>query len=132
MTNQRPDRQRASRYKIPNNERILISCQNERLAGTLHVLSTTGGLVQLSKRFPAGTLAEIKLETVSGPVTSVVEMLPVRAGRQPFKFIHQDDASKKRLASALKALRAQGLGDKADAPVDSLIRFAKRLLPTKR
>lgn len=132
MTNQGPDRKRASRYKIPNNERVVISCQNERMAGTLHVLSSTGGLVQLSKRVPAGTLAEIKLETVSGPVTSVVEMLAVRAGRQAFKFIHQDAASKKRLESALNALRSQGLGDKPDAPVDSLIRFAKRLLPTKR
>src|SRR4051812_43198403 len=81
---------RASRYKVSNNEKVLLSIAGERIAGSLVVLSATGGTVRLSKRYPHGTLAEIKMNAVAGTIQSVVEMLQMRAGVQAFRFVHFD------------------------------------------
>ncbi len=119
---------RASRYKLSNNEKVLLSIQNERIAGSLVVLSATGGTMRLSKRYSSGTLAEIKMNAVAGTIQAVVEMLTVRAGVQAFRFVHFDRENQKRMDATLKALRAQGLGDDNDA-LDTVIRFARRLIP---
>ncbi len=118
---------RASRYKI-SNEKVLLSIENERIAGSLAVLSATGGTMKLSKRYPAGTLAELKMNAVSGTITAVIEMLAIRNGVQAFRFVHFDRENQKRMDETLKKLRSQGLADDSDA-LESVIRFARRLIP---
>ena len=120
---------RASRYKVPNNEKVLLSIENEKFAGSLVVLSMTGGTMRISKRLSHGTLAEMKMQTVTGNVTAVVEMLALRAGLQAFRFVHFDRDNKKRFEDALKKLRALGLGDDRAGALQNVINFAKRLVP---
>lgn len=123
---------RASRFKIPNNERVVVSIDADRFAGTLCVLSLTGGTVRMTKRPPSGTLAEIKMNTVTGTLTAVIEMLAARPdGSQAFRFVQLEAAHRKQLKSALDVLQEQGLGDGRTAPMDHVMRFARRLLPKK-
>jgi len=118
---------RASRYKV-SNEKVLLSIDNERTAGSLAVLSATGGTMKLGRRYPSGTLAEMKMNAVSGNITAVIEMLTIRNGVQAFRFVHFDRENQKRMDETLKKLRAQGLADDTDT-LESVIRFARRLIP---
>ena len=126
-----PNTTRASRFKVPNNERVIISIESERMAGTLAVLSITGGTVRLPKRLPHGTFAEIKMETVSGTISAVIELLAIRGTTQAFRFVQTEPGNKKRLEKALEVLESQGLGDKRADPLQHVIRFARKLLPRK-
>jgi len=119
---------RASRYKLSSNEKVLLSIQNERIAGSLTCLSATGGTMRLHKPLPKGTLAEVKMNAVSGTITTVAEMLTVRNGVQAFRFVHFDRENQKRMDETLKSLRAQGLADDSDT-LETVIRFARRLIP---
>jgi hypothetical protein len=123
---------RAARFTVPNNERVVISIGNERVTGTLSVLSLTGGALRIAKRYPVGTLGEIKIETVSGPITAVIELLSVRGDSiQAFRIVHIESADRKRLESTLDSMRAQGLGDSSFDPLHHVKKFARRLLPRR-
>lgn len=125
-----PGRTRASRFKVPNNEQVVVTIGSERIFGTLSVLSITGGAMQVTKRRPSGTFGEIKIETVSGPITAVIELLAVRGNSsQPFRFIQIEPANKKRLETTLESMRAQGLGDGRSDPLQNVLRFARKLIP---
>jgi hypothetical protein len=48
-------------FSVPNNEQVVVSVDNEKLKGTLHVLSRTGGAICLDKRYPPLTVGEKEL-----------------------------------------------------------------------
>ena len=124
-------RTRPVRFKVPNNEKIVLTIGAERSAATLAVLSLTGGAVR-TRRYDPGTFGEVRLQTVNGPMTAVIELLAVRRdGLQAFRFVQIDAQNKKKLQASLESMEAQGLGDKEVAAIDHVIRFAKKLFPSK-
>ena len=131
MTKNGSHPKRAWRYTVPNNEKVLLSVEQDKFAGSLVVLSMTGGTMRISRKMPKGTLADLKMQTVAGNVTAVIEMLDVRAGAQAFKFVQFDRENKKRYEQALKKLSDLGLGDERGA-LHNVIRFAKSLVPGKK
>lgn len=130
MTKKVPGQTRAARFKVPNNERVILYVDSEAFAGTLSVLSTTGGVVRLVKRHPPGTFAEIVMNTISGKVTTPIELLAARhEGTQAFQFVHLGAANRKKLEAALENMRKQGLSDAKTSPLHGVMRLARRLLP---
>jgi hypothetical protein len=122
-------RTRPVRFKVPNNEKVILTIGTERSAATLAVLSLTGGAIR-GRRFEPGTFGEIRLHTFSGSMTAVIELLAVRRdGLQAFRFVQMDPSNKKKLQDCLQSMEAQGLGDKETAAIDHVIRFAKKLFP---
>jgi hypothetical protein len=129
MPQKAPARTRPVRFKVPNNEKIILTVGPDRSAAVLVVLSMTGGAVR-ARRFEPGTFGEVRLNTVSGPMTAVIELLAVRRdGLQAFRFVQLDPTNKKKLEASLDKMQAQGLGDKETAAIDHVIRFAKKLFP---
>ncbi len=128
MTPNTSNRTRPSRYRVPNNEQVLCKVENERFAGTLTVLSLTGGTMRTVKRLRAGTFADIKLTTASGPVGAVIEFLSSRGDNQAFRFVQIDNESKKKLQKSLETMESHGLGDKKADPLDHVIRFARKIM----
>lgn len=131
MPQKAPSRTRPVRFKVPNNEKAILTVGTERSAAVLAVLSLTGGAVR-NRRYDPGTFGEIRLNTVTGPMTAVIELLAVRRdGLQAFRFVQMDPSNKKKLQASLESMQAQGLGDKETAAIDHVIRFAKKLFPGK-
>jgi hypothetical protein len=85
------------------------------VSAVLQKLSLTGGLAQLNKDPGRTTLAEIRLDTLAGPVRGLVEFL--RPSKQhnaynvPFRFIALDELDQARLKKTLHMMRQQGLGE---------------------
>jgi hypothetical protein len=124
-------RTRPVRFKVPNNEKIILTVGQDRSAAVLAVLSLTGGAVR-TRRYEPGTFGEIKMHTSWGTMNAVIELLALRRdGLQAFRFVQVDVANKKKLKSALESMEAMGLGDKETAAIDHVIRFAKKLFPGK-
>src|SRR6185369_706056 len=66
---------------------VVVSVGSEKLKGTLHVLSRTGGAIRLDKRCSPGTLADIAINTVCGSFSATIEFLQAANGRaQAFRF----------------------------------------------
>jgi hypothetical protein len=105
---------RAPRVRVPNNESVNFSVEGRRIPAVLHEVSATGGLVQLDVTVAAGSLVELKMQSKSGPITGLVELLPVRkrlSGKmQPFRFVALDEQDHERLASVLREMIALGYG----------------------
>lgn len=58
------------------------------VTGNLEVISSTGGLLRLSKPLILGTRIKVMFLTQSGPVHSTAEMLsPISWTQQPFRFV---------------------------------------------
>ena len=130
MTPKVPARARASRYTVPNNERVLILIGAERISGTLCVLSVTGGRMRVVKKREPGTFGEIRINTVAGSITAVIELLAVRHDNvQAFRFVQMEPANRRRLEATLDSMRQQGLGDGRSAPFAQVLSFARRLWP---
>ena len=101
---------RSPRFSVPNEEQVVVSVGTEHLKGTLHLLSLTGGAVRLGKRFPAGTLGDIGINTVSGNFSAAIEFLQMASGKaQAFRFIAMSPVARERLQDVLKKMRGQGL-----------------------
>jgi len=121
-------RARSPRYSVPNNEQVLVSVGNEQLRGTLQLLSLTGGAVRLDRRFAAGTLGDIGINTVSGNVMAAIELLQMANGRgQAFRFLAMGPVARQRLTDALDKMRGQGLGLQK-TPLDQFRSFAKKVV----
>jgi hypothetical protein len=93
--------------------RILFLVDNVRIDGTLQRLSVTGGSARINRTCTPGALAEIKINTASGSVEGLVEMLaPLELGdEQPFRFVALGDFDHELLASTITRLRQMGLAD---------------------
>ena len=108
-------RTRSPRVRVPDNESVNFNVGNRQMAATLQTLSLTGGLVRFNGHIGDLTLAEVVLNTTSGPVKALVEFLKAQAAEvpasRPFRFIALDDADYTRLAATLQLMRKQGYGE---------------------
>lgn len=103
-------RVRAPRVRIPSNEPVKFNLGGNKVSATLHRLSLTGGLVQFHEHVGELTLAEVVLNTASGPVTALVEFLdpPTKdKSARPFRFVALDDPDFNRLVATLQTMRKQ-------------------------
>jgi hypothetical protein len=130
MMNRSPQYSRPSRFRVPNNERVMLLVGTDLVSGTLRLLSMTGGTVRVPKRRAPGTFGEIRISTISGSITAVVELLSaIGDSVQAFRFVQIEPASKKRLQESLQQMKSQGLGDGRQDRLQGVLSFARRLLP---
>jgi hypothetical protein len=124
-------RSRSPRFVVPNNEQAVVSVGAEKLKGTLHMLSLTGGTVRLDKRFVSGTFADIGIQTASGTFSAAIELLPMaRNNAQAFRFIAMGPVARGRLNDGLSKMRAQGLAVEK-TPLDHFRSLARRVLSVR-
>jgi len=104
-------RTRSPRVRVPGGESVNFRIGNRQISATLRKLSMTGGLVE----FPVGLgdipLAEVVINTVSGPIKALVEFLKPRHDgdtARPFRMVALDDHDYERLSATLKTMRSQG------------------------
>lgn len=71
----------------------------------------TGGLVQFERPMAALTLAEVVLNTASGPVKALVEFLKPQGQEnsqsRAFRFVALDDPDFQRLAATIKLMSSK-------------------------
>jgi len=119
---------RSPRFVVPNNEQAVVSIGPEKLRGTLHMLSLTGGTIRLEKRFASGTFADIGIQTASGTFTAAIELLRAASGNtQAFRFVAMGPVARGRLNDGLNKMRAQGLAVQK-TPLDQFRSLARRVL----
>jgi hypothetical protein len=124
-------RVRSPRFIVPNNEQAVVSIGDEKLKGTLHMLSLTGGTIRLQKRFATGTFADIGIETASGTFSAAIELLPMASGNaQAFRFIAMGPVARGRLNDGLRKMRAQGLAIEK-TPLEHFRSLARRVLSAR-
>lgn len=80
----------------------------------LHEVSSTGGLLLLSKALEQGDFVEVAFKTDHGVVRGMAELLAVRRRStsgclQPFRFVALEDDAHNRLRMTLESLRSQTL-----------------------
>lgn len=119
---------RSPRFLVPNSEEALMSVDGEQFKGILHVLSLTGGTIRWHKRFAPGTLAELRMKTVSGPFSAAVQLLhAANSNTQAFRFIAMGPVARSRLEDGLSKMRAQGFAVEK-TPFDHFRSLARRVL----
>jgi hypothetical protein len=119
---------RSPRFVVPNKEQAVVSIGSEKLRGTLHMLSLTGGTIRMEKRFASGTLADIGIETASGTFSAAIELLRTAGGNaQAFRFIAMGPVARDRLNDGLNKMRAQGLALQK-TPLEHVRNLARRVL----
>lgn len=123
---------RAPRVRVPSKEQVVLTIANGRIAGTLRRLSKTGGLIQLARPMPAGTLADIHLRTVEGEVSGAIELMQPNGAGQGFRFLRMELEDCHRLESVLKQMRKQGCGEKQPSFIDPLVELAQRTFDSAR
>jgi hypothetical protein len=103
---------RSPRVRVPNNESIRFNLGGRQVSAVLQKISLTGGLAEFSSSIGSATIAEAKLNTISGQVSGLVEFLPSSDGTDtyPFRFIALSDQDYERLSSTIKAMQQQGFG----------------------
>jgi hypothetical protein len=73
----------------------------DSVAGNVEVVSSTGGLLRLSKPLILGTRIKLMFLTESGPVLGAAEMLsPISWTHQPFRFVALAYGDQRRLEAA--------------------------------
>jgi hypothetical protein len=104
---------RSPRVRVPNNESIRFNLGGHQVSAVLQKISLTGGLAEFSGSIGSATIAEAKVNTLSGPVSGLVEFLPPQVGSctYPFRFIALSDQDYARLNATLQFMRKQGFGD---------------------
>lgn len=105
-------RTRSPRVRVPNPESISFNLGATQAKATLRKLSLTGGLAEFETPVGEVSLAEVVLNTASGPVTALVEFLQLAkepSRSRPFRFIALDDRDYERLHATLSTMRRQGL-----------------------
>jgi len=107
---------RPPRICVPNSERALFVIENEKCLGVVQRLSVTGGSVILTKGpIAEGTLGEMALKTVFGPMRAHVQFLRRGADgiplAQAFRFLDMDATSRKRFEASIKKMQDAGFSD---------------------
>jgi hypothetical protein len=87
---------RAPRIQLPTTPAIVKLGDGVRAKARLQVVSSTGGLLQLTKALGGGDFVEVTFQTQAGNVQGMAEMLdPVRSVPgsvfQPFRFVALGD-----------------------------------------
>ena len=104
---------RSPRVRVPNSELIRFNLGGHQVSAVLQKISLTGGLAEFSKSIGSATIAEARLNTISGQVSGLVEFLPAANGTAatyPFRFIALSDQDHERLNSTIKMMQQQGFG----------------------
>jgi hypothetical protein len=104
---------RSPRVRVPNGESIRFNLGGQQVSAVLQKISMTGGLAEFPRSIGSATIAEAKVNTLSGPVSGLVEFLPPQVGSctYPFRFIALSDQDYERLSATLQFMRKQGFGD---------------------
>ena len=104
---------RSPRVRISKAHKVVFTLDNTRIDGVLRKLSLTGGLATLSRTCSSGALAEVKINTASGHLEALVELLPrLEIGdMQPFRFVAMGDSDQELLTSTVNRLRRTGHAD---------------------
>jgi hypothetical protein len=104
----RAPRLRATEY-IPA---VLRFQGGDSMTASLEVISSTGGLLGLSKPLTRGARIKVMFLTQSGPVLGAAEMLsPISWTRQPFRFVALTYGDRRRLQAIT------GCSSKLDTPI---------------
>lgn len=120
---------RAPRFSVPNREPVLLTVGPQRLAGTLCLLSRTGGTIRLSRLHNPGTFADVSIDTVSGRFAAAIELLGITTrGTQAFRFVQIEPIDQRRLEGALDKMRAQGCETDRPHPQRDFLGRARRML----
>jgi PilZ domain len=104
---------RERRLKVGGSVVVAIRSEGAQVVrAKLHELSTTGGLLLLSKAFEQGDFVEMAFPTSKGTVHGMAELLAARGEStsgclQPFRFVALDDEDHTRLRMALESLSDQ-------------------------
>jgi len=103
---------RSPRVRVPNHESIRFNLGGRQVSAVLQKISLTGGLAEFSSSIGSATIAEAKMNTISGQVSGLVEFLPSPDGSDtyPFRFIALSDQDYDRLSSTIKMMQQQGYG----------------------
>lgn len=87
---------------------VLRRPDGQRVAGKLHCVSVTGGLVVPAALLPTGSIVRLIFVTPKGPVTGTAEMLPpVSWTEQPFRFAAIAHPDRHRLSAVIDMVYGQ-------------------------
>jgi hypothetical protein len=101
---------RAHRFRVGSSIVVAIRPEGSHpVRGKLHELSTTGGLLLLSKALEHGDFVELAFSTSKGTIHGMAELLAARCEStsgclQPFRFVALADEDHTRLRMALESL----------------------------
>jgi hypothetical protein len=103
---------RSPRISVPSDGAVKFNLGRGLVSATLRSLSTNGGLAEFSGNIGTVPLAEMALETPSGPVKGLVEFLnppqKEKPSCRPFRFIAIDEEDYRRLRATVQKLSAKG------------------------
>ena len=106
---------RQPRLKVRGSVVVAIRSEGAQVVrAKLHELSTTGGLLLLSKAFEQGDFVEVAFPTSKGTVHGMAELLAAKAESttgclQPFRFVALADEDHTRLRTALESVSDQAV-----------------------
>ncbi|HEY8669802.1 MAG TPA: hypothetical protein VIL63_03095 [Terriglobales bacterium] len=101
--------QRAERVNLEEITPVVLRANDgRRCAGTLRVISVTGGLLALSPPLDTGLAVKVMFLTEKGSVLGAAQMLsPVAWDRQPFRFVTICEQDRSRLYSTIQSKLAK-------------------------
>ena len=110
---------RAPRIQLTTTQALVKQSDGNKAKARLQTVSTTGGMLHLTKALDEGDFVEVAFQTQSGNVQGMAEMLnPVRSAQgsvlQPFRFIALGDDDHRALHMTI-----QSEGDKSFAGLRS-------------
>ena len=99
---------RATRIQLATTPAVVKLSDGQKTKGNIHLVSITGGLLQLARALSEGDFVEVAFQTNSGNVQGMAEMLnPVRRGQgsvlQAFRFVALDDEDHHTLSRVVEA-----------------------------
>ncbi len=96
---------RIPRFRLAETTPAVLKFQNGlRMAGELHVVSRSGGLLLLPAPVHQGSVVELMFHTHRGQVLGTAEMLiPVTSTQQPFRFVALPESDQRRLQTAFQS-----------------------------
>jgi hypothetical protein len=98
---------RATRIQLATTPALVKLGDGQKAKGNIHMVSTTGGLLQLAQALSEGDFVEVAFQTQSGNVQGMAEMLnPIRKGQgsvfQAFRFVALGDEDHSKLRRAVE------------------------------
>jgi hypothetical protein len=99
---------RATRIQLTTTPAVVKLSDGQKTKGNIHLVSITGGLLQLARPLSEGDFVEVAFQTNSGNVEGMAEMLnPVKKGQgsvlQAFRFVALDDDDHQKLRMVVEA-----------------------------
>jgi len=99
---------RAPRIQLATTPAVVKLGDGQKTKANIHLVSVTGGLLQLARALSEGDFVEVAFQTSSGNVQGMAEMLnPVRKGQgsvlQAFRFLALDDDDHQKLRMVVEA-----------------------------